>query len=146
MNTVLDEQATRDLITRLYDAFSRRSVELLRQVVAADWEYIPEPAGAQPGPDQMTTVFARIDSALPDMSIQLLDVLIHGDRVAVRAEVSGTQSGKLLGIEATAKPVKFAIHSFHEIRDGLVAKTWHIEDWLSVFRQLGAFPQGVPGG
>ncbi|RFU48343.1 ester cyclase [Paraburkholderia sp. DHOC27] len=145
MSTVLDEQATRELIGRFYEAFSRKSVELLREVVAADWEYIPEPPGAVPGPDQMIAAFKRIESALPDMSIKLLDVLIHGDRVAVRAEVSGTQSGRLLGIDPTAKPLHFAIHSFHQIRDGVVAKTWHIEDWLSVFKQIGAYPQSLPG-
>jgi predicted ester cyclase len=49
----------------------------------------------------------------------------------------------LLGIAATEKPIRFAIHSFHELRDGLVSKTWHLEDWLSVFRQLDAVPQRV---
>jgi predicted ester cyclase len=45
-----------------------------------------------------------------------------------------------MGIEATSKPVRFAIHSFHEMRGTLVAKTWHLEDWLGVFRQLGQLP------
>jgi predicted ester cyclase len=77
------------------------------------------------------------------MHIEILDMLVQDDRVGVRAEVSGTQSGPLLGIAATEKPIRFAIHSFHELRDGLVSKTWHLEDWLSVFRQLDAVPQRV---
>lgn len=132
--------ATRDVIELLYRAFALKDISLLRKAVTADWEYIPASAGQLPGPDEMIPVFAELASALPDMKIELLDVLIHDNRVAVRAEVTGTQSGPLMGIAATSKSVHFAIHSFHELRDGRVAKTWHLEDWLTVFRQLGELP------
>jgi predicted ester cyclase len=138
--TPANEQAIRDTIERFYLAFSTQDVALLRQAVTPDWEYLPPPAGTAPGPEQMRKLFENVATALPDMKIQILDLLIHGDRVGVRAEVSGTQRGDLLGIAATSKPVHFAIHSFHQLRDGLVAKTWHLEDWLTVFRQLGECP------
>ncbi|MBP0593449.1 ester cyclase [Paraburkholderia sp. LEh10] len=77
------------------------------------------------------------------MDIQILDVLIHGNMVGVRAKVRGTQSGSLMGIAATSKPIEFAIHSFHEFRDERIANTWHLEDWLSVFHQLGALPPSL---
>jgi predicted ester cyclase len=138
--TATDEQAIRDTIEAFYQAFSEKDVAKLRRVVTHDWEYIPEPPGAVPGPEQMNTVFANIASALPDMQVHILDVLIHGDRVGVRAEVTGTQTGQLLGIAATSRQVHFAIHSFHQLQNGLIAKTWHLEDWLAVFRQLGELP------
>lgn len=140
MTVPTDEAITREAIEGIYRAFEQKSVPLLRKVVTSDWEYIPEPAGAAPGPDQMVPIFATIATALPDMKITILDVLIHGDRVGVRAEVSGTQSGPLLGIAASSKHISFAIHSFHQMRGSLIAKTWHLEDWLSVFRQLGQLP------
>jgi predicted ester cyclase len=51
-----------------------------------------------------------------------------------------------MGIAATSKPIEFAIHSFHsfhEFRDERIAKTWHLEDWLSVFHQLGTLPPSL---
>ncbi|CAB3757780.1 ester cyclase [Paraburkholderia humisilvae] len=135
------EQAIKATIERFYQAFSTKDISLLRQVVTSDWEYIPEPPGAVPGPEQMGKIFENIATALPDMKVRILDLLVHGDRVGVRAEVTGTQTGSLLGIAATSKRVHFAIHSFHQIRDGRVCKTWHLEDWLGVFRQLGALPK-----
>ncbi|CAE6764196.1 ester cyclase [Paraburkholderia domus] len=140
MTLPTNEAITREAIEGIYHAFEQKSVALLRKVVTPDWEYIPEPVGAAPGPEQMVQIFANIATALPDMKITLLDVLIHGDRVGVRAEVSGTQSGELLGIAASSKHISFAIHSFHQMRGNLIAKTWHLEDWLSVFRQLGQLP------
>lgn len=140
MTAPTDEAVTREAIEGLYRAFEQKSVPLLRKVVTPDWEYVPEPVGVSPGPDQMVPIFASIATALPDMKIAILDVLIHGDRVGVRAEVSGTQTGELLGIAASSRHISFAIHSFHQMRGSLIAKTWHLEDWLSVFRQLGQLP------
>jgi len=132
--------AMRETVDLLYRAFAHKDISLLRKVVTPDWQYIPVSPGQLPGPDKMIPVFADLSSALPDMEIKILDVLIHDPKVGVRAEVTGTQSGPLMGIAATSKPVHFAIHSFHEFRDGRIAKTWHLEDWLSVFRQLGELP------
>src|SRR5215471_4911560 len=124
----LTQAAAREAIERLYRAFSTKDVALLREAVSPDWEYLPEPPGQKPGPDQMIPIFADLAGALPDMRIEILDMLTQDNRVGVRAEVSGTQSGPLLGIAATKKPIRFAIHSFHELRDGRVSKTWHLED------------------
>jgi predicted ester cyclase len=139
----LTQAAAREAIERLYRAFSTKDVALLREAVTPDWEYLPEPPGQKPGPDQMIPIFADLASALPDMRIEILDMLVQDNRVGTRAEVSGTQSGPLMGIAATKKPIRFAIHSFHELRDGRVSKTWHLEDWLSVFRQLDAVPPAI---
>jgi steroid delta-isomerase-like uncharacterized protein len=125
------------IVRQFYDAFAARDVALLREAVTPDWEYIPPTSSAQNGPDQMAKAFEELKVGLPDMRIEVLDVLTHHNRVAVRAAVSGTQSGPLLGFAASSCPVTFAIHSFHELRDGRVAKTWHLEDWLSVYRQIG---------
>ncbi|MEM5365400.1 ester cyclase [Paraburkholderia azotifigens] len=143
---VASEQAIRDTIERFYLTFSTKDMALLRQVVTPAWEYLPEPAGAAPGPEQMIKLFENIASAMPDMKIHILDLLIHGDRVGVRAEVTGTQTGKLLGIAATSREVRFAIHSFHQLRGNLIEKTRHLEDWLSVFRQLGELPKQLDLG
>lgn len=135
------ESFVHEAVEGFYRAFEAKSVPLLRKVVTPDWEYIPEPAGAVLGPDQMARMFEDLATALPDMKITILDLLVHDDRVGVRAEISGTQSGKLLGIDASSKPIRFAIHSFHQMRGNLIEKTWHLEDWLSVFRQLGQLPK-----
>ncbi|WP_250510938.1 ester cyclase [Caballeronia sp. GACF4] len=139
----ITQSEARAAVERLYAAFAQKDVNLLRQAVTSDWEYLPEPAGFEAGPDQMIPIFAEMAAALPDMRIEILDMLTQDNRVGVRAEVSGTQSGPLMGIAATSKPVRFAIHSFHEIRDDRVSKTWHLEDWLSVFRQIGEVPRDI---
>ena len=139
-NDAITDTSVQQAIKLFYQAVALKDIALCRKVVTPDWEYIPAPPGPQTGPDVMVPIFADLTSALPDMDIHLLDVLIHGNKVAVRARVTGTQSGPLMGIAATSKQIDFAIHSFHELREGRIVKTWHLEDWLSVFRQLGELP------
>ena len=136
----VNETNVRETIAKFYEALSRRDISMLAAVVTDDWEYIPEPIGAARGPSKMVAVFDDIASALPDMEIEILDILTHENRVGVRAVITGTQHGPILGIEATSKDIRFSIHSFHELRDQRIAKTWHLEDWLSVFQQLGRLP------
>ena len=135
--------ATRDVIERFYRAIEHADIELLRTAVTSDWQYIPGASGQPIGAEQIIPMLADFLHALPDMKIILLDVLIHDAMVGVRAKVTGTQSGPLMGIPATSKVVDFAIHSFHELRDDRIAKTWHLEDWLGLFRQIGELPPGL---
>jgi steroid delta-isomerase-like uncharacterized protein len=132
--------AQRQLIVDFYKAVAAHDMEQLRAVVAGDWQYIPAISDDQSGPDQMIPAFRNLAIGLPDMKIDLLDVLVSDDRVAVRASVSGTQTGPIMGVAATSKPVTFAIHAFHEVKNGKITRTWHLEDWLSMFRQIGELP------
>ena len=139
----VEHAVARDTITRFYRAIERADISLLRTAVTSDWQYLPGASGQPVGVEQLAPMLADLLHALPDMKITLLDVLIHDTMVGVRAKVTGTQSGPLMGIPATSKPVDFAIHSFHELRDDRIAKTWHLEDWLGVFRQIGELPPGL---
>jgi steroid delta-isomerase-like uncharacterized protein len=139
----VEHAAARDTITRFYRAIERADISLLRTAVTSDWQYLPGASGQPVGVEQLAPMLADLLHALPDMKITLLDVLIHDTMVGVRAKVTGTQSGPLMGIPATSKPVDFAIHSFHELRDDRIAKTWHLEDWLGLFRQIGELPPGL---
>jgi len=139
----VEHTAARDTITRFYHAIEVADISLLRTAVTSDWQYLPGASGQAVGVEQIAPMLADQLHALPDMKITLLDVLIHDAMVGVRAKVTGTQSGPLMGIPATSKPVDFAIHSFHELRDDHIAKTWHLEDWLGCFRQIGELPPGL---
>jgi steroid delta-isomerase-like uncharacterized protein len=135
--------AEKEAITCFYRAIELGDMSLLKTAITPDWQYIPGASGQVAGLEQIAPMLTALSRALPDMKISILDVLVHDAMVAVRAKVSGTQSGPLMGIPATSKPVDFAIHSFHEFRDGHIAKTWHLEDWLGLFRQIGELPQGL---
>jgi predicted ester cyclase len=45
-----------------------------------------------------------------------------------------------MGIAPTHKKITIALHEFHHFKDGKLSKTWHLEDWLSMLLQTGAWP------
>ena len=61
-------------------------------------------------------------------------------RAAVRAEMKGTHKAKFQNVPATGKPVCVAFHEFHEFEGGLIARTWYMGDWLTMLRQVEAWP------
>jgi predicted ester cyclase len=139
----ISRESAHRVLERFYRAVASQDIALLRTIVTDDWQYIPGSCGPHSarGPEAMVGAFTEFSSSLSDIDIRIVDVLIHGNRVGVRARITGKQSGSLMGISATSKPVEFAIHSFHEIEGGRIAKTWHLEDWLGAFRQVGGLSQ-----
>ena len=81
-----------------------------------------------------------LSSAFDDFEIIVDDLLVDGDRVGVRARMRGIHVGTLFGVEARKTRFDIALHEFHELRDGRIARTHHLEDWLAFFAQTGARP------
>lgn len=134
------EQVQRQAIELLYRAFSDHNPDLMDLAVTADWDDIPLAPGQGPGPEGIKPIIRSFVEALPDVQITIHDVLLGEGRAAVRAEITGTQRGALFGIPATGKKVSFRIHEFHEFEGDRIKRTWHLEDWFSLFLQLGTFP------
>ena len=132
------------ILQTFYRAFSDKKPDLLDEAVAPDWEDIPLAPGQGPGPGGLKPVLREFVAAFPDLRIDVEDVIGSHGRVGVRAKLTGTQRGEFFGIPVTNKPISIAIHEFHEIEDGRIKRTWHLEDWFGMLRQLGAWPPARP--
>ena len=74
--------------------------------------------------------------AFPDLRFTPLELVAAGDRVAVRWQAEGTQSGDLRGVPATGKRLRFAGQAIYELVDGQVAGHWQVVDRLGFLEQL----------
>jgi predicted ester cyclase len=72
------------------------------------------------------------------MKFDIKEVLVAGDRVVVRGEVTGTPAGALFGAPHTGKSFRMMTIDIQTIKDGKIAKTYHLENWLSALGQLRA--------
>jgi predicted ester cyclase len=72
------------------------------------------------------------------MKFDIQEVLVAGDRVVVRGEVTGTPAGELFGVPHSGKSFRIMAVDIQTIRDGKIAKTFHMENWLSAIGQLRA--------
>ena len=62
------------------------------------------------------------------------------DRAAVYWTMEWTQRGDFFGAPADGKRMTMRGADFYRLRDGRIAETWHVEDMLGVFIQLGMMP------
>jgi predicted ester cyclase len=76
----------------------------------------------------------------PDLHARMEIAIAEEHRVAVRVLLSGTHLGSLLGIQPTGGRITLPLHEFHELVDGRIAVTRHMEGWMELFAQLGTFP------
>ena len=58
--------------------------------------------------------------------------------VIVRGEVTGTPAGDLFGVPHSGKSFRIMAIDIQTIRDGKIARTYHLENWLSALGQLRA--------
>jgi ketosteroid isomerase-like protein len=124
----------------LFNVASRGNVKTIQeQVLTPDYEscagYLP---GECWGRDTSIKVVGNFSNSIPDMKFDIKEVLVSGDRVIVRGEVTGTPAGELFGVPHTGKNFRMMAIDIQTIRDGKIAKTYHMENWLSALNQLRA--------
>jgi ketosteroid isomerase-like protein len=139
----LTEAQARAIIAPWYSLFNvatRGDVKSIQeQVLMSDYEscagYLP---GECWGRDTSIKVVGNFAKSIPDMKFDIKEVLVAGDRVIVRGEVTGTPAGELFGVPHTGKSFRMMAIDIQTIRDGKIAKTYHMENWLSALGQLRA--------
>ena len=112
---------------------------LQEQVLTTDyescWGYLPDECW---GRETSIKVVGGFGKSIPDMKFDIKEVLVSGDRVIVRGEVTGTPAGGLFGAPHTGKSFRIMAIDIQTIRDGKIARTYHLENWLSALGQLRA--------
>src|SRR5581483_862174 len=90
------------------------------------------------GPQAARQMLETQLKAFPDLRIEIEQMIASGDQVVVRARVSGTHKGSLLGIAPTNKSVSWRACNIVELRNGKVIRSRIYADNASLFEQLGA--------
>jgi ketosteroid isomerase-like protein len=137
---VTEEQA-RTVIAPWYSLFNvatRGDVRAIQeQVLTPDYESCSGySAGECWGRETSIKVVSNFATSIPDLTFDIKEVLVAGDRVIVRGEVTGTPAGELFGVPHTGKSFKIMAIDIQTLKDGKIAKTFHMENWLSALGQL----------
>ncbi|WP_317205507.1 ester cyclase [Janthinobacterium sp.] len=128
------------LVKNFYAAFSSKNKDQLDLVLAKDWVDVPMAPGQQPGRDGMKGALDHYYTSFPDINITNEDFIVQGNKVVVRSTIRATQQGNFVSIPASNKAIQIMAIDVHEICNGKVVQTWHVEDWLSGMFEMGALP------
>lgn len=76
-------------------------------------------------------------NAFPDLHFTVSDMVVEGDKVAIRYTWTGTHKGEIQGILPTNKKVTMWEIQIDRIAGGKFAEIWARYDTLSFMQQLG---------
>ena len=92
------------------------------------------------GPEGFRNMRDMFFSALPDVRIEIEDILADGERVAVRWRATGSHTGEGFGFPATRQPVNVRGTTWLIVRDGRLVEgwdTWNLGGLLESLRAYG---------
>jgi steroid delta-isomerase-like uncharacterized protein len=140
---IADEAANEALARRFYTEFNAGNVSAFDDFIAADFiDHTPTVPDAPQGLEGVKHEIQGYLAAFPDARIVNDRVIAKDDYVTVISTLTGTNTGMLLGMAATGKPVKINAIDVWLVRDGKLAEVWHVEQLLQMMMQLGAMGGG----
>jgi steroid delta-isomerase-like uncharacterized protein len=92
------------------------------------------------GPGQYGEAVADYRAAFPDLHTTLEDVLVDGDRVAVRGTDRATHRGDFMGFPASGRDVTTTWIELFRMENGKAAEGWLESDSATLHSQLVAEP------
>jgi steroid delta-isomerase-like uncharacterized protein len=96
------------------------------------------------GPADVKRLVSLLRAMLPDLTIEVEQVIAAGDWVVTRYSGVATDTVGFLGRPPTGKTVRAAAMQIFHIVDGQIAESWALRDDLGVLRQLGHQPPAAP--
>lgn len=74
--------------------------------------------------------------AFPNLYHVIEDVVIEGDKAAVRVVYTGTHTGKLFGFEPTGNRIRYSGASFFKFENEKIVDAWVLGDLNALYGQL----------
>jgi steroid delta-isomerase-like uncharacterized protein len=93
------------------------------------------------GADEIAAYFDELFAAVPDLHIDVRDVVEHGEHVFAHWHLTGTHSGApYFGIEPTGRKLAIDGIDHFVIRDGKLESNFVVYDQMQYARQIGLMP------
>lgn len=123
---------------RYYGFWNSGEAALAEAALAPDFIDRNLPEGRPQGPGGPLQASRQFRAAVPDLSTEVEEMLLVGDRVVGRLRFRGHFTGRFGGRQGDGRAIDFIATDIYRIQDGRIAENWHLEDMLSLLRQLGA--------
>jgi steroid delta-isomerase-like uncharacterized protein len=95
----------------------------------------------RPGVSGLREHYTTLLKGLPDLRIEVEDIIAEGEKVAHRFTFFGTHRGELLGIPATGKQISASGMQINLFSGGKCIEVWSVHDSYRFLAQIGAVSQ-----
>jgi steroid delta-isomerase-like uncharacterized protein len=139
----VSEQENKELVRKVEEAWNTQDLDALDDLFAPDFDNsatgIP---GLPPGLAGAKMAHAQSMRSFPDRKVHIEEIVAEGDKVAVRARVTGTNKGGFPAFDVPANDARIDVSfiGIYQVRDGKIVRHWGLNDVPSLMQQLGAIP------
>jgi steroid delta-isomerase-like uncharacterized protein len=138
---VTDNATRRERIRASWSAaWDHGQVDALDDVLSADYQRIG--AGARQGLDDHKRSIAATRAAFPDLSTTIDDIVLEGDRAAVRWHSTGSHQHSFLGVPATRRHVEVSGATFARFEGDKIVEEYVTWDPRALLTALGIIAVG----
>ncbi|MGC3988753.1 MAG: ester cyclase [Chthoniobacteraceae bacterium] len=120
------------------EVWNQRAIHLIPELMAPDAVGHLEGGQDVVGPEGFLAFQSAILQTLPDVQVEILNVLAEGDHVSVFWRVSATHTGHGMGFTPTGKPVTFQGSSWLRCQNGRMVEGWDTWNQAALFATLAA--------
>ncbi|HET6960227.1 MAG TPA: SpoIIE family protein phosphatase [Vicinamibacterales bacterium] len=135
-----DQSTPRDdmlaLVRRLLFAASGRNAQQVLECYAPDAVASSPMFGEVRGREAIVNTWSTLFSTFSDLTIQNMDFLVDGDRVAVLGLINTTDRNGWFGLPATGTPIAYRLVLLFTVKDGLIVHDERIYDSSNLLERL----------
>jgi len=131
---------------RLYELVNAGDIDGFGDQLADGFVEHDAVPGMEPTKEGVKQLFRVYRASLPDLRMEVEEVLPSGEKVVGRIRATGTHTGEpFMGLPASGKSVDVQLIDITRFDDdGLAHEHWGVFDALSMMQQLGAIPAMAP--
>jgi len=134
-------QENENVVRRFFEVvFNQGNSAAVNDLVASDFvDHNPFP-GQAPNREGLAQFVNMFHTPLPDLKVEIQDMIAQGDKVAVRWQARATHKGTFLQIPSTGKQVTISGLDIMRIADGKIVEHWGFQDQLGFVKEIGVLP------
>ena len=127
------------LIRKAFEEFKKGNIDFVDEVYSRDCS-IHDPFFPSQGTAQMKDQARQMRSAIPDMHMEVHEILVDGDMTAARWTMGGTQRGEVMGLPASGKTFVSTGVMLDKWEGDRIVEEWNSYDVAGMLQQLGFMP------
>ena len=107
-----------------------------QDVTLESWESIGNYSGKNKTRDAFLGQMGGFAQLMPDLDWDVQAMHQDGNVITVRSRAKGTPVAPFLGVDGEGRSFDILTIDIHELEDGKIARTYHVEDWATALQQL----------
>lgn len=115
---------------------SATHAEAFLEISSPEWGSYGDYSGKVKSREAFVGQLGGFAKLIPDLDWKVEAMHQDGDFVTVRSRATGTPAGPFFGVDGEGRSFDIMTIDVHELEEGKITRSYHVEDWAGALRQL----------